>query len=113
MAFFDSYIYIKNRAVIPFFKPVVLGPISVSVDSDNVAKAEFYIDGELKHTISKAPFSWQWGETAFLNHRIEAKVVDTNGKSLSSGEMSVFMFNPFPFNPVEPSKKENPLEKEW
>ncbi len=108
---FNSHIYIKNRAVIPFIKPVVLGPLSISVDNNNVSKAEFYIDGELKHTVLKAPFSWQWGDSAFLNHCVEAKIFDESGKSMSSGEMSVFMINPFPFNPSLIQEKHNDVKK--
>ena len=95
---FDSYIYIKNRAVIPFFKPVVLGPISVSVDSDNVAKAEFYIDGALKDTLTDAPFYWKWDEKAFMKHTLETKIYDEDGNSASSGEKTFFIFhNPLKF----------------
>ncbi|RLF56908.1 MAG: hypothetical protein DRN27_08815, partial [Thermoplasmata archaeon] len=108
---FNSYIYIKNRRIIPFIRPVVLGPLSVSVDNDNVSKAEFYIDGELMHTASEAPFSWQWDASAFLNHRVEAKVFDGSGKNMSSGEMSVFMINPFPFNPVLMQENQKDIEK--
>jgi parallel beta-helix repeat protein len=95
---FNSYIYIKNRPIIPFIKPVILGPMSVSIDNSNVKKAEFYVDGALKKTISSAPFSWQWNESAFLNHKVEAKIIDSQGKNLSSGEMSVFIINPFKFD---------------
>lgn len=95
---FNSYIYIKNRPILPFIKPVILGPISVSIDTPNISKAEFYVDGALKKTVSSAPFSWQWSESAFLNHKVEAKVIDNKGNNLSSGEMSVFIINPFKFD---------------
>lgn len=96
---FDSYVYLKNRKLFPFVKPVILGPMSVTVDKGQVSKAEFYVDGALKETISEEPFVWQWNERGFLNHSVEAKVFDTNGKSLSSGEMSVFIINPFKWTP--------------
>lgn len=97
---FDSYVYLKNRRLFPFIKPVIFGPMSVTVEKQNVSKAEFYVDGSLKGTISEEPFVWQWNERGFLNHSVEAKVFDTNGDSVSSGEMSVFIINPFKWNPL-------------
>ena len=98
---FDSYVYLKNRRLFPFIKPVVFGPMSVTVEKQNVSKAEFYVDGSLKETVSEEPFVWQWNEPGFLNHSVEAKVFDSNGKSVSSGEMSVFIINPFRWNSEE------------
>lgn len=95
---FDSYVYLKNRRLFPFIKPVVFGPMSITVEKENVSKAEFYVDGTLKGTVSNEPYVWQWNEPGFLNHSIEAKVYDINGKNVSSGEMSVFIINPFRWN---------------
>jgi parallel beta-helix repeat protein len=105
---FDSYIYIKNRRIIPFFKPIVFGPMSVTIDSANVSKAEFYIDGVLKETVSKEPYVWQWNESAYRTHNVEAKVFDGKGKKIGSDAMSVFVVNPFAWNPspVEEIEKE-------
>lgn len=96
---FDSYVYLKNRRLFPFIKPVIFGPMSVTVEKQNVSKAEFYIDGALKGTVSDEPFVWQWNEPGFLNHSVEAKVFDESGKGVSSGEMNVFIINPFRWNP--------------
>ncbi len=95
---FDSYVYVKNRRLFPFIKPVIFGPMSVTVEKQNVSKAEFYVDGVLKKTVDDSPFVWQWNEPGFLNHSVEAKVFDTNGKTVSSGKMSVFIINPFKYN---------------
>ncbi len=90
----ESFIYIKNKKIIPFFKPVVFGPLSIHVDDDRVNKAEFYVDGKLKDTVTTAPYIWRWDEPAFMKHTIETKVYDENGESSSSGEMMFFVFNP-------------------
>jgi hypothetical protein len=95
---FDSYVYLKNRRLFPFVKPVIFGPMSVTVEKQNVSKAEFYVDGNLKETVSNEPFVWQWNEPGFLNHSVEAKVYDSNGEKVSSGEMSIFIINPFKWN---------------
>jgi len=91
---FESFVYIKNRKIIPFFKPVVFGPLSIDVDDKQVNKAEFYVDGKLKDTVTKAPYIWRWEEPAFMKHTIETRVYDKEGTSSSSGEMTFFMFNP-------------------
>jgi parallel beta-helix repeat protein len=90
---FESYIYVKNRKILPFFKPVVFGPLRIDVNDKHVKKAEFYVNGKLKDTVSEPPFVWTWDEPAFMKHTFETKVYDTKGKSSSSGEISFFMFN--------------------
>jgi parallel beta-helix repeat protein len=97
---FDHFIYIKKWKILPFFKTVIFGPVSVTVDSENVNKAEFYVDGQLKDTVTAPPYFWQWGEKAYRKHKLEAKVYDKKGKSISSGEMTFYILNPF-------SKKES------
>ncbi|MCX6666992.1 MAG: right-handed parallel beta-helix repeat-containing protein [Euryarchaeota archaeon] len=90
---FDSFIYIKNKKIIPFFKPVVFGPLSIDVNDARVGKAEFYVDGKLRNTVTEAPYIWEWNESAFMKHIIETKVYDREGNSVSSGEMTFFVFN--------------------
>lgn len=91
---FESFIYIKNKKIIPFFKPVIFGPISIDVNDERVSKAEFYVNGKLKDTITKEPFIWKYDEPMFMKQKIETKVYDQNGNSTSSGEMTFFVINP-------------------
>ena len=91
----SNFIYLKNFKLLPFFKTVILGPLSVKLDLENINKAEFYVDGELKDTITNPPYIWSWNEKAFLKHTLEAKIYDKNGNNFSSGEMSFYIFNPF------------------
>jgi len=58
-----------------------------------VKKAEFYVNGILKDTITNAPFVWNWNETSFMKKKIETKIFDQEGKSTSSGEMTFYVFN--------------------
>ena len=92
---FDHFIYIKKWKILPFFKTIIVGPVSVTVDRENVNKAEFYVDGQLKDTVTDPPYFWQWGEKAYRKHKLEAKVYDDQGKSISSGEMTFYILNPF------------------
>jgi len=89
----DAFIYIKNRKIIPFFKPVIIGSMSVQIDDQRLKKAEFYIDGQLKGETTTFPYRWQWDEKAFLRHTIETKVYDDDGNGLSSGAMEFYIFN--------------------
>ena len=90
----ESFIYIKNKKIIPFFKPLVFGPLRIDVDDKKVKKAEFYVNGKLKDTIIQKPFIWNWNEPAFMKKTIETKIYDQDGNSSSSGDMTFFIFNP-------------------
>ena len=91
---FESFIYIKNKKIMPFFKPIVFGPLSIDINDKKVSKAEFYVNGELKDTLTEAPYIWKFDEPSFMKHKIETKVYDSEGKSNSSGEMTFYIFNP-------------------
>jgi hypothetical protein len=89
----DGFIYIKNRKIIPFFKSVIVGPISVQIPHEHLSKAEFYVDGQLKDEVTSFPVLWQWNEKAFLKHTLETKIYDQDGNSSSSGEFEFYIFN--------------------
>jgi parallel beta-helix repeat protein len=90
---FESFIYIKNKKIIPFFKPLVFGPLRIDVNDEKVKKAKFYINGELKETITQAPYIWDWNESSFMKKTIETKIYDQVGQSSSTGKMTYFVFN--------------------
>jgi len=91
----DDFIYIKNKKILPFFRTIIFGPVSVNVDSDNISKAEFYVDGKLKDALTSPPYLWKWNEKAYLKHTLETKIYDKEGNDTSSGEMMFYIFNPF------------------
>ena len=95
----EDFIYIKNKKILPFFRPLVLGPLSVKVDDNRISKAEFYVDGALKQTMTDPPYRWQWDERTFMKHTVETKIYDAEGNSSSSGKMPFYVFNPFSNNP--------------
>jgi parallel beta-helix repeat protein len=90
---FESFIYIKNKKIIPFFKPLVFGPLRIDANDSRVRKAEFYVNGKLKDTITKGPFVWNWNEPSFMKKTIETKTYDIDGNVSSSGEMTFYVFN--------------------
>ena len=75
-------------------KPFIVGPVSIKIDDAQIQKAEFYIDGQLKTTLIKPPFYWNWNEPAFLKHTVETKTYDAKGNANSSGELEFYIFNP-------------------
>jgi parallel beta-helix repeat protein len=89
----DGFIYLKNRKIVPFFKSIIVGPISVRIPDKRLSKAEFYVDGRLKNETTSFPAVWQWNETAFMRHTLETKVYDSEGNNVSSGEMEFYIFN--------------------
>jgi parallel beta-helix repeat protein len=90
----EDSIYIKEKKIIPFFKTIVVGPMSIKVDNNEISKAEFFIDGQLKETLIEPPYFWEWRENAYMKHTLETKVYDDEGNSASSGEKSFYIFNP-------------------
>ncbi len=89
----DGFIYMKNRKIVPFFKSIIIGPVSVRIPDEHLSKAEFYVDGVLKDETTTFPVLWQWNEKAFMKHTLETKVYDVDGNSASSGEMEFYIFN--------------------
>lgn len=90
----DGFIYLRNRKIIPFFKSVIVGPVSIQIPQEQFSKAEFYVDGQLKDEVTSFPVRWQWNEKAFLKHTLETKIYDQEGNSTSSGELEFYIFNP-------------------
>ncbi len=89
----QSFIYFKNKKIIPFFKPLVFGPIRLNIDESNIQKAEFYVNGKLHDTITEPPYNWDFNKTGIMRPKIEAKIYDKNGEESSTGEMTFYVFN--------------------
>ena len=73
---------------------IVLGNVSVQVNAkDNVAvkKVELYVDGVLKATSTKAPFTTKWStnRAAIGQHALQAKAYDAAGNKSVSSAVSV------------------------
>jgi parallel beta-helix repeat protein len=89
----DHFLYIKNKKIVPFMKTIIFGPLSITIDEPEISKAEIYVDGHLKGTLTQAPFVWKWDEKAFMKHTLETKIFDEEGNYASSGEMEFYIFN--------------------
>ena len=90
---FESFIYFKNKKIIPFFKPLVFGPLRLNINQNDIQKAEIYVNGALKETLTDPPFSWDYDKRGFTKTRIETKIFSNDGVENSTGEMTFYVFN--------------------
>lgn len=88
-------IYILDVRILPFFRPFIIGPITIEVTATQVPfgieKVEFYIDDKLKETDTEFPYQRTWNTTAFFRHIITVVAYDTSGIS-STDELLVKKF---------------------
>ena len=88
-------IYIFNRKILNYNKPVVIGKITIEVtmqqDPSKIARVEFSVDGKLKATDTEVPYSWTWRMPSFSAHFVTVTAYDTSGKS-SATSISVWKF---------------------
>jgi hypothetical protein len=56
-------------------------------------KVEFYVDDELKQTLSYEPFEWLWDERMLFNHTIITAIAYDNAGNIAPNEQEVWIFN--------------------
>ena len=86
--------YIGNNRIFSFLTSIVIGSIDVEVgafDNDGIDRVEFFIDGELKESVTDPPFIWNWNEKMpfKFRHILKVKAFDLNG-NFKSDEMIVW-----------------------
>ena len=78
-------LYIKNRAVFPFFIPLVFGDIEIcptAVDNESaVEQMEIYINEGLVNTFYSSSGNWTWDKLAFGRQLIKIIAYDAAGNS--------------------------------
>jgi outer membrane protein assembly factor BamB len=88
----ENALYIANRKIMPLRAPVILGRITVEVnassDNSTISRVEFYIDGELKATVTAQPYSWTWDTRSFSKHTIKIKVYNSFENSVSAERLA-------------------------
>jgi hypothetical protein len=96
-------VYIFNAKIAPLpaqgrFKAIVIGMVDVEVDVINTAidTVKFYVDGQLKETVTQEPYTWTWNEQMIVPPIHTLKVVGYDGDTeIGSDEISVLYINPF------------------
>lgn len=75
-------LYVRNRKILPFFVPVVVGDISCTVTAYNqvhdIVSVDFYVDNEYKQTVYTPPFEWSWDTMSFFRHTLHVEVFDSS-----------------------------------
>lgn len=90
-------IYWNNKKILSFFKPIIFGPIDITVeawDESGVDRALIYIDDDFKYKFKftgSANFSWRWDIEEFGKHTIKVIVYDNIGNKASK-ELEVWKF---------------------
>jgi hypothetical protein len=80
----ENYLYLKNRALRPFFSTVILRYITIEVnatDDSGIDRVEFYIDDKNVGIDTAAPYNWTWQTPAFFRHTIKIQSYDSFGNS--------------------------------
>jgi outer membrane protein assembly factor BamB len=78
-------LYILNKWLSPCFATIVIGKITVEVNSaDNtsgMSHVQFFIDDVLKANVTVLPYNWLWAEKVFFKHTIHVTAYDVAGNT--------------------------------
>jgi len=91
----ENAIYLFDHKLLPFFVPIAIGKINIETFAFNVEngidKVEFYMDDELKQTVTNEPYAWMWNEPAFFRHNLRIVAYDTIGRN-ATRELTIRKF---------------------
>jgi len=76
----------------PFGRTVIIGPITVEVETALATKVEFYMDNQLKEVDESYPYSWHFDEKIFGKHTIKAVSYNALGNE-ANDEQEIWIFN--------------------
>ncbi len=81
----DNSLYILNRkTIIKYPSILIIGHIDIKVETEeNVEKVDFFIDDELRHTDSDAPFKWRLNDRAFFDKKTIMVKAYTNNNEIN------------------------------
>jgi 5-hydroxyisourate hydrolase-like protein (transthyretin family) len=91
-------LYIQNKRIIPLAKTRIIGPIDIAAyipggwgESGFAERVEFYIDGELRATVTTQPYNWTWENRTIGHHVIKIVAYGFSG-DIASKEIEVNKF---------------------
>ena len=91
-----GYLYLMGKEILPLKRTVIIGKALITTtaydETSGIEKVEFYIDDELKQTITNEPYEWLWDETIIGTHTIKAIAYDNSGNMVTD-EQVVWIFN--------------------
>ncbi|EMR73261.1 Peptidase C1A, papain [Thermoplasmatales archaeon SCGC AB-539-N05] len=93
-----GYLYTKNSEIKTLLgNTIIIGSITIEADvSDEISgveKVEFYIDDELKHIASDAPYEWTLNEPLFGKHTIKVIAHDNLDNIINYEIEEVYIFS--------------------
>jgi len=78
-------LYLKNRAVFPFFTSLIFGDIEIcptAIDNESVVeRMELYINEDIVYTFYSSSGNWTWNKLAFGRQLIKIIAYDSAGNS--------------------------------
>jgi uncharacterized repeat protein (TIGR01451 family) len=92
----DTGLYLRNMKLLPLAKTVIIGPITIELDAvdANGITAEFYVDDDLKATVTEAPYTWELNLRLLGQHTLKTIVFDGAGNT-ATAEQLVTIWNLF------------------
>jgi len=91
----ENAVYLFDKKILPFFVPLSIGKITIEATASNpvsgVERLEFYLDNELKATLTNEPYLWSWNEPSFFRHTIKVLAYDTFGHN-TTRQFTVWKF---------------------
>lgn len=79
----QNYLYINNKEICPFFTPLIIGSIDITIDAtdyeSSIKKVAIYIDDSHQKTLENPPFIFNWNEKTNGIHTICAVAFDEFG----------------------------------
>ncbi|HEC82383.1 MAG TPA: hypothetical protein ENI53_00670 [Thermoplasmatales archaeon] len=78
-------------------KTIVIGSITIEAEAETnppgkIERINFYVNGELKKSLTNEPYKWKWNERAFGKYRIEVRACAVNGKC-EKVDREIFIIN--------------------
>jgi hypothetical protein len=91
-----GHLYLWGKEILPLKRTMIIGETTISTmahdESSGIDRVEFYVDDELKHTVSDEPFEWLWDERILGRHTLKAVAYDNAG-NIAIVEQEVWIFN--------------------
>ena len=89
-----GYLYFMDKRLFPVpFETIIIGGITINVDTSDGSRVEFYIDEILKNIDYETPYTWYWNEKIVGLHEIKV-VVYGKEEDVNIDEINVVVFNP-------------------
>jgi hypothetical protein len=98
----EGFLYLFDIPVVSLppmmpFDAIIIGSITITASSDNseLDHVEFYVDNELKTTVTESPYTWLWNAPLSPPPIHTVKVIGYLNDKSSSDQARVLFINPF------------------